>query len=199
MTEHYFSPTPTSDERTHTLTVTLAGRRVVLHAANGVFSGRRLDLGTQILLDAVPPPPAGNLLDLGCGWGPISLSAALQSVQTQVWALDVNERALRLVERNAQTLGLANVRPVTAAEVPAPLQFEAIWSNPPIRIGKPALHELLRTWLPRLTPDGVAHLVVARNLGADSLRDWLEETTGRRVDRAASAKGYRVLRVGPAA
>jgi len=99
---------------------------------------------------------------------------------------------------NARALGLEKVRAVTADQVPADLRFTTIWSNPPVRIGKPALHQLLRSWLPRLTDDGTAWLVVARNLGADSLHGWLTDTLDRPVDRVASAKGFRVLRVGPA-
>jgi 16S rRNA G1207 methylase RsmC len=82
--------------------------------------------------------------------------------------------------------------------VPAGLVIDELWSNPPIRVGKPVLHGLLATWLPRLAPDGVARLVVARNLGADSLHRWLEGA-GWTVTRIASRKGYRILEVRPSA
>ena len=77
------------------------------------------------------------------------------------------------------------------------MTFAAIWSNPPIRIGKEGLHALLLRWLPRLSPGGHAHLVVQRHLGADSLHAWLTEALADAavVERAGSAKGYRVLRV----
>jgi 16S rRNA (guanine1207-N2)-methyltransferase len=74
------------------------------------------------------------------------------------------------------------------------VRFTEIWSNPPIRIGKQALHDLLLTWLPRLAPGGRAVLVVGRNLGADSLHRWLEEQ-GHPTTRIGSAKGFRVLEV----
>jgi 16S rRNA G1207 methylase RsmC len=79
-------------------------------------------------------------------------------------------------------------------QVDPSVTFDEIWSNPPIRIGKPALHELLLTWLPRLAPGGTARLVVARNLGADSLAAWLAGE-GWTVTREGSAKGFRVLSV----
>ncbi len=175
----------------------LAGRERVVETAPGVFSPGRLDLGTEVLLRAVPPPPpSGDLLDLGCGWGPLALTLGLLAPAARVWAVDVNERARDLAARNAERLGLANVTAVGPDDVPE-TELAAIWSNPPIRVGKAALHELLARWLPRLAAGASAHLVVQRNLGADSLHSWL---AGRwpgviEVERAASAKGYRVLEV----
>jgi 16S rRNA (guanine1207-N2)-methyltransferase len=194
--EHYFSAEPASAEERRTLTVHLAGRDLPVRTAAGVFSPGRLDLGTQVLLRSVPgPPPTGDVLDLGCGWGPIALTMALLSPGCRVWAVDVNTRALDLVRGTAADLAIETITAVTPGQVPPDVRFAAIWSNPPIRIGKPALHDLLGRWLPRLTDDGAAHLVVQRNLGADSLQRWLDDELGLPVDRVASAKGFRVLRV----
>jgi len=200
--DHYFSAKPASPDERVPARVRIRGRELEVVTASGVFSHGRLDLGTQVLLREVPDPPdGGNLLDLGCGWGPISLALAEAAPRATVWALDVNERALDLTQRNATSLGLAGVRAVRAEDVPEDVTFDAIWSNPPIRVGKAVLHDLLRTWLPRLAPHGEAYLVVQKNLGADSLARWLAEELGETftVDRAASAKGFRVLRVGRAA
>lgn len=199
--DHYFSAEPASADERRTMTVPLAGRDVRVHTAGGVFSGGRVDLGTQVLLRTVPPAPAtGDLLDLGCGWGPVALTMALQSPGARVWAVDVNRRALGLLRDTATDLQLAGVRPVTPDGVPDGVRFAAIWSNPPIRVGKAELHAMLAAWLPRLAPDGVAHLVVQRNLGADSLQRWIDaelgpSVGGLRAERTASAKGFRVLRV----
>jgi 16S rRNA G1207 methylase RsmC len=204
--DHYFTARPASAEERRTLTVRLAGREVEVEVASGVFSPGRVDLGTQVLLRETPrPPAAGDLLDLGCGWGPLTLTMALESPGATVWAVDVNERALDLVRRNAARLGLGNVRACLPEEVPADVAFAAAWSNPPIRVGKDVLHGMLRTWLARLAPvsaddaAGGAWLVVQRNLGADSLARWIEAELGGplgvAVARAGSAKGYRVLRV----
>jgi 16S rRNA G1207 methylase RsmC len=161
-----------------------------------VFSPGRVDFGTQVLLREAPPPPAqGTFLDLGCGWGPVALSLGLLAPAATVYAVDVNERALDLTRDNAAEAGLDNVRTALPDEVPAELQFDLVWSNPPIRVGKEALHDLLSRWLPRLTDKGQAYLVVQKNLGADSLQRWLRESLGLPCDRFAVAKGFRVLRV----
>ena len=185
--------------------MTLDGRDFTLETAGGVFSPGRIDLGTTVLLDTVGAPPAGQVLDLGCGWGPITLTAALREPSSTVTALDVNERALDLLTRNVArvraTAELALVVPTLAEAIDPNLRFDAIWSNPPIRIGKEALHALLSQWLPRLVPGGEAWLVVQRHLGADSLARWIAEQTDDagalwgEVEKVRSAKGFRVLRL----
>ena len=164
----------------------------------GVFSAGRLDAGTRLLLDTVPPPPqAGHLVDLGAGYGPLALVMAARAPRAAVWAVDVNQRALGLCAANAARAGLANVRCAAPGDPGLPASVDAIWSNPPLRIGKQALHTLLADWLGRLTPGGAGYLVVARNLGADSLHRWLAGA-GWPVTRVAARSGYRVLRVSPA-
>lgn len=176
----------------------LADLHLDLDTDAGVFSAGRLDPGTRLLLDTVPPPPpAGDLVDLGSGYGPLALVMAARSPRAVVWAVDVNQRALALCARNAARAGLGNVRCVTPGDPALPATAAAVWSNPPLRIGKKALHTLLETWLGRLTPGGCAHLVVPRNLGADSLHRWLAGA-GWPVTRVAARSGYRVLRAGPA-
>ena len=197
-TDHYFTGEPGTELKLRTVTVHLAGADRELTTANGIFSPGRIDPGTQILLAEAPAPPAtGNILDLGCGWGPIAFTIALASPDATVWAVDVNERSLDLVRLNAGKLGLTNVRAVLPDQVPADVVFDEVWSNPPIRIGKQALHEMLEYWLPRLAPGSDAWLVVQKNLGADSLQKWLAAALGGgfRVSRHASDKGFRVLLV----
>jgi 16S rRNA (guanine1207-N2)-methyltransferase len=175
--------------------VVLPDLHLALETDAGVFSAGRLDPGTRVLLDTVPDPPKeGNLLDLGSGYGPLALVQAARSPEATVWAVDVNQRALGLCAGNAARAGLGNVRCVTADQRGLPGEVAAIWSNPPIRIGKQALHELLTGWLRRLAPGGSAYLVVQRHLGADSLHRWLEDA-GWPVSRVAARNGYRVLRV----
>jgi 16S rRNA G1207 methylase RsmC len=191
--DHYFSAQPASPGEQRSLTVRLADREVTVRTAPGIFSPDGLDKGTAVLLREVPgPPPTGDLLDLGCGWGPVALTLALRSPAARVWAVDVNERSLALTAENARSLGADGVRAARPGDVPDDVRFAAIWSNPPIRVGKQALHDLLLTWLPRLTPGGRAVSVVGKNLGADSLQRWLGEQ-GFPTQRLASAKGFRVL------
>ncbi len=192
--DHYFSPAPEVTARARTVEVTVGGLTLRLVASSGVFSAGRLDPGTAVLLRKAPlPTGAGRLLDLGSGYGAIACVLAAHAPGATVYAVDVNQRALDLVRENAANLGLRVVA-ATPDEVPQDVRFDEIWSNPPIRIGKPELHALLGRWLPRLAPGGTAWLVIARHLGADSLHRWLVDH-GWTVERHASQKGYRVLRV----
>lgn len=184
---HYFESTPDTGERRR-IEVTVWSESRQYLTAPGVFSGDGLDHATAVLLAESAPPASGStVLDLGCGWGPIACSLAARGAN--VWAVDVNELALTLTAENAAGLTVTVARP---DEVQDGIEFDAIWSNPPIRIGKPALHALLLTWLPRLRAGGEARLVIGKNLGADSLHRWLIEQ-GYPTERVASSKGFRVL------
>lgn len=193
MADHYFT-TPTGPQQRREVSATVWGTELTWQTASGVFSHDGLDHATAALLrHAVPREDSTTVLDLGCGWGPIACALASRLPQADVWAVDVNERALDLTRGNATRMGLT-VHATLPDAVPDDLRFEEIWSNPPIRIGKAALHELLLHWLPRLADGGVARLVVGKNLGADSLQRWLT-AQGWPTDRTASAKGFRVLTV----
>jgi len=195
---HYFSAAPPGPERRRTVRARLWGEELTFATADGVFSADGLDLGTAVLLRASDPPPGRvRLLDLGCGWGPVAVALARRCPEATVDAVDVNERALALCRDNAVSLGVGErVRVLRPDQVDPDARYDQIWSNPPIRIGKEALHELLLAWLLRLAPGGIARLVVAKNLGADSLQRWLVEH-GFEANRTANAKGFRVLRVTP--
>ena len=220
--DHYFSAEPASAAERRQLRVFLAGRELIVETAAGVFCPDRVDMGTAVLLAEAPaPPPVGNLLDLGCGWGPIALSLGLLSPGATIWAVDVNQRALALARDNAKALGINSFHAVTPDEVladptpvenaladPTPatsglagLRFDVIWSNPPIRVGKTELHAMLLNWLPRLAAGGTAYLVVQKNLGADSLQSWLAdqlellEPGAFSVGRQTTSKGFRLLAI----
>lgn len=197
--DHYFTAAPASPAQQRTITVRLAGKTVDVRSAAGIFSPGGVDQGTAVLLRHAPAPPTqGALLDLGCGWGPIALTLALRSPQATVYAVDVNERALDLLRTTAASLGLDSVHASQPDGIPEEVRFDAIWSNPPIRVGKAVLHDLMLTWLPRLAPGGVAYLVVQKNLGSDSLQRWLVENLDphvHAVSRFTSEKGFRILEV----
>lgn len=197
MDEHYFSADPSVAFRRAPVRARVWGRDLVLASGSGVFSQGRLDGGTAVLFRETEPPTARRFLDLGCGYGVIGLALAAAVPGAVVRAVDVNERAVLLANENAVALEVDDR--FTAAlpdDVPEAEEYDEIWSNPPIRIGKPALHDLLLRWLPRLSGDGRAVLVVGRNLGADSLQRWLGEQ-GYPTERLASAKGFRVLEARP--
>ena len=219
MSDHYFTAHPETGHRPGQVHVLLPDVHLELATDAGVFSPSRVDPGTRLLLDVAADPPGGppaeggkladnmgtgagpgseqaglDLLDLGSGYGPIALVLARRAPTATVWAVDVNERALDLCARNAARAGLSNVRCVMPGDSALPATFAGIWSNPPIRIGKQALHDLLGGWLPRLAPGAAATAVVQRHLGADSLHRWLTEQ-GWDVSRIAARAGYRVLRI----
>lgn len=192
---HYFEERPGAAARPGTVDVILPDLHLRLATDSGVFSPGRLDPGTRVLLESVPAPPQeGDLLDLGCGYGPIALTMASRAPDATVWAVDVNRRSIELCERNAKSHGLYKVKSVHVDDVPPGVRFSAIWSNPAIRIGKPALHAMLTRWLGLLTPGGAAYLVVQKHLGSDSLQRWLKDQ-GHPTARVAARSAYRVLRV----
>jgi 16S rRNA (guanine1207-N2)-methyltransferase len=192
---HYFDQDPAVASDRRTVPLVLPDLSVTLTTDRGVFARDAVDPGTKLLLLEGPPPPAeGDLLDLGCGYGPIAVALARRAPAARVWAVDVNRRALELCATNAEAAGV-EVRAATPDEVPTDVRFAGIWSNPPVRIGKGALHALLVTWLERLAPDGRAALVMHRHLGADSLARWLAEQ-GWPATRIGSRMGYRLLEVG---
>jgi 16S rRNA (guanine1207-N2)-methyltransferase len=191
--QQYFAEEPTTPSAPEPARLDVRGLSLRVTTDAGVFARGRLDKGTRVLLEHAPEPErGGDLLDLGCGWGPIALWLATVRRRSTVWAVDVNTRALALVEENARAAGLGNVRACRPDEVPDDVRFTGMWSNPPIRGGKAALHDLLLQWLPRV--DGSSHLVVAKHLGSDSLARWLGDQ-GYRVTRLSSNAGFRVLEV----
>jgi 16S rRNA (guanine1207-N2)-methyltransferase len=197
-TSHYFDPAPSTPSAPSQVELVLPDLHVTLTTDRGVFGAGGVDPGTKLLLlEAPAPDPAGtgHLLDLGCGYGPIAVALGRRAPGATVWAVDVNERARALCAANAAAAGLGNVRVAAPDEVPDDVTFDGIWSNPPIRVGKAALHELLDRWLDRLATSATAWLVVHKHLGSDSLVRWLV-AGGRPAERRTSRAGYRILGVG---
>lgn len=196
--DHYFSQEPSSPLKTKSIEIPVAGVLEQVTTASGTFSPQQLDFGTEVLIEQMDlAPDSGNILDLGCGWGPIALNLGKLRPKSKIWAVDVNTRSLELTEANAKKLTLDNITAALPEQVPEQIRFSGIWSNPPIRIGKKPLHELLLKWLPKLENGGEAYLVVQKNLGSDSLQAWLTQELGSdyEVSRYTSIKTYRVIKV----
>lgn len=192
---HYFDESVDVDSDPVVVDVTLPDTAFVMETDRGVFSRGHLDTGTALLVRSEAPlASSGDLLDLGCGAGPIALTMARRCPDATVWAVDVNERARRLTVANAERNRITNIRVAAPDDVPSDIRFETIWSNPPVRIGKGAMRGLVSDWLGRLTPTGTATMVVQKHLGADSLHRWLTEH-GHHVERIASKSGFRLLLV----
>jgi 16S rRNA (guanine1207-N2)-methyltransferase len=192
--DHYFTTDPKVPSRPQTIRISLPDRTFELDTDRGVFAHGHIDFGTDLLLRTIPPPPPGNLIDVGCGYGAIAITLALRQPDARVWAVDVNRRALALCARNAERAGASNVMVGEPDAVPEDLRFAGVYSNPPVRLGKSGLHDLLLHWIARLEPGRTASLVVQRHLGADSLAAWLA-SLGYAVERVRSRGGYRVLEV----
>ena len=192
--EHYFAVDPKVASQPRTIRIALPDRSFELDTDRGVFAHGHLDAGTDLLLRTIQLPPTGDLVDVGCGYGAIAITLGLRQPEARVWAVDVNRRALDLCASNAERAGAANVVTAEPDAVPEGVRFAAIYSNPPVRLGKAGLHELLLNWIGRLEPHGTATLVVQRHLGSDSLAAWLA-SLGHRVERVRSRGGYRVLEV----
>lgn len=194
---HYFDHEPQTASDPARVRLALPDGTLDLATDRGVFSRGDVDPGTKLLLLEAPAPPVSGIhLDLGCGYGPIALTLARRAPHATVWAVDVNGRARELTKVNAEAAGLTNVQVAEPHAVPDDVRFDLIWSNPPIRIGKAALHDLLLHWLARLRPEGRAVLVVQKHLGADSLARWLTDQ-GHPTTRLKSRVGYRLLEVAP--
>ncbi len=193
--DHYFDEQPSVDSDPRTIELSLPDVHLRLTSDRGVFGIESVDTGTKyLLLEAPHPPPEAAMLDLGCGYGPIALTLATRAPSATVWAIDTNERARKLTQANADEAGLPGVKVAKPSDVPAELRFDRIYSNPPIRIGKAALHDLLTNWLGRLTDDGIAYLVVQKHLGSDSLMKWLNQH-GWATTKLGSRKAFRILEV----
>jgi 16S rRNA (guanine1207-N2)-methyltransferase len=193
---HYFDEDPKVSSRPRQIQLALPDVTLDLTTDNGVFAADAVDTGTKLLLleAAHPPKGAQRLLDLGSGYGPIALTVATRAPKATVWAVDVNARARKLCFENAAAAGLDNVKVATPEQIGPGLHFDAIYSNPPIRIGKGRMRDLIRQWLPRLELDGHAELVIHKKLGSDSFAEWLERE-GWNVERVRSRQGYRILSV----
>ena len=195
--EHYFSADPSAPAKLTEVEIEVGGQVLKLSASSGTFSSERLDPGTRVLLGLWELfPTDGIVLDLGCGWGPIGLSIAKLQPATEVIGVDVNQRSVDLANANAKRNGLANFSACLDKDLDANLEIDHIWSNPPIRIGKENLHDLLRNYLSRLKPTGDAYLVVQKQLGAESLQRWIaQQWPEREVTKVENSKGFRVIRI----
>ncbi len=190
---HYFDNDPSSPSRESSVDLVLPDLTRSLKTDTGIFSSKKIDTGTKFLLLEAPTPivPPKHVLDLGCGYGPIAAVLEHRFPNANVWATDINNRALKLSAKNLTGVNTTVCRP---EEIPQEISFDLIWSNPPVRIGKDKMMDLLSLWLKRLTTSGSAVLVVNKNLGSDSLHTWME-SEGWKVTRLKSFKGFRLLEV----
>ncbi len=196
VTEHYYTERPSSPQRRGLIKTILRGQEFEFVSSSGVFSARKIDLGTRILIEAMELPPAGRLLDLGCGYGPIGIVAAKTEPGLEIWMTDINVRATRLAEENLlrNDVGNAQVRQGSLYEPVEDLTFKAIVSNPPISAGmRKAVEPIIEGSVEHLEPGGSLQMVAQWNKGGRSLAKMMERHLGG-YEVLERKSGYRVLK-----
>ncbi|WP_106495546.1 class I SAM-dependent methyltransferase [Lentibacillus sp. Marseille-P4043] len=196
MSEHYFSQKPQSKSSPKTWKYQLKGKNYIFTSDHGVFSKDDVDFGSKLLIEQFAEPNiAGDLLDLGCGYGPIGMTLADNFRDRNVVLADVNERALKLAERNVAHNNVQNVEFVYSDRFShlAHRKFAAIITNPPIRAGKQVVHAMFEEGKHALLDRGELWVVIQKKQGAPSAKDKLQTLFGE-VEIAARSKGYFILR-----
>ncbi|MEF3303375.1 class I SAM-dependent methyltransferase [Paenibacillus sp. GYB003] len=193
MTEHYYSKKPTTASERGTVTAVLRGKTFHFTTDAGVFSKQEIDFGSRLLIGAMDIAETDEVLDVGCGYGPIGLAAAALATRGRVTMIDINERAVELAKQNAQRNGIANAEIVQSDlfEAIADRTFTKIVTNPPIRAGKQVVHRIFELAYEHLSEGGQLWVVIQKKQGAPSALAKLESLFGN-VAEADKDKGYRI-------
>jgi 16S rRNA (guanine1207-N2)-methyltransferase len=193
-TNHYFSPKPSTKPNYGLIRVNLRDRYFVFLTASGVFSKKRIDLGTRLFIESMVLPESGNVLDLGCGYGAVGIVAAVLHPSLCVFLVDVNERAIRLAGENARRNKVDNVvlRGGFLYEPVKDIKFDAILSNPPVSAGLKVVLPIIEQAPLHLVRDGSLQMVVRSNVGGKRLSGVMEKAFGN-IEVLARQSGYRVL------
>lgn len=194
--DHYYTSKPTSESNRETWETKIEGKKFTYTTDSGVFSKNRIDVGSEVLMTTAAEVkfPEGNLLDVGCGYGPIGIYLGQMFPDRQIEMVDVNERALELAELNAAANNVSNVKIYSSNlfEQVENKQFAGILSNPPIRAGKKVVHQILETAYDHLVEGGQLLIVIQKKQGAPSAKKKMEEVFGN-VERINLDKGFWIL------
>jgi 16S rRNA (guanine1207-N2)-methyltransferase len=196
MSEHYYSKKTTVESDEKSWSFTLRDHSLDFTTDHAVFSKREVDFGSRLLIDSFQEPEVnGDLLDLGCGYGPIGITLAKDFPDRHVWMVDVNERALSLAEKNAKQNAVTNVT-IQESDRLQGLQgreFASILTNPPIRAGKKVVHQMFEEAQQSLLHQGELWVVIQKKQGAPSAKQKIEDLFGN-VDVVVKQKGYYILK-----
>lgn len=195
--DHYYTSKPVSSRDTFRFQAELRGRTWAFLSDAGVFSKNGIDFGSTLLIETMEIPPEARVLDVGCGYGPIGLSAAVLAERGQVTMLDVNNRALELAKENAGLNGVSNIRILEsdALSAVAGETFDCILTNPPIRAGKEVVHRIFTQAYDALADGGALWVVIQKKQGSPSAWARLVELFGEdQVEEVTKDKGYRIFR-----
>lgn len=196
MTDHYFTSKPSADKNEKKIEARLKGQQMIFTTDAGVFSRDRVDFGSKVMIEAIDERAfsTGEVLDVGCGYGPVGLSLAKANPALHIDMIDVNERALELAKKNAELNGVSNVSIFLSSiyEQVEKQTYGAVISNPPIRAGKQTVHKIITDAKEHLADNGVLIIVIQKKQGAPSAKKVMEEIYGN-VTRIGLDKGYWVL------
>ncbi len=197
MSNHYYTKNPETESKETSWTFPLRDREFRFISDSGVFSKKTVDFGSRLLIESfrLNEEVAGDILDVGCGYGPMGLALAHAYPARLVEMVDVNERALSLARRNAEVNNIRNVKVYesnTYDQVPEGRQFAAIVSNPPIRAGKQVVHRILSEAHTHLLPGGTLTVVIQKKQGAPSAEQKMLDVFGN-AEIIARDKGYWII------
>ncbi len=196
MGDHYYTKDPQSASDIRKLEVMLRQQKLSFFSDSGVFSKGKVDFGTQLLIESIDCLPVNaQILDMGCGYGPVGLTLAKEAPQRHVTLVDNNQRAVELTKRNAELNGIHNVtiKHSYLFDALGQTSFQAILSNPPIRAGKEVVYSLLEQSFHHLSQRGEMWIVIQKKQGAESAFNKLQ-TIFPQVQEMAKKKGYRIIR-----
>lgn len=196
MSEHYYSNKPQTESKPRQWKFTLCGHTFTFETDAGVFSKSEVDFGSRVLIDTFEMPEVkGDVLDVGCGYGPIGLSIAKANPERFVHMMDINTRAIALAEKNAQVNGVQNVRIFESDGLASvgDVKVAAILTNPPIRAGKETIFRFYDESYEKLVKGGELWVVIQKKQGAPSTVSHLEELFSE-VDVVEKKKGYWIIR-----
>ena len=194
MPNHYFSKIPVTPLKIYKIKTVLRGMYFEFLTAPGVFSYKKVDKGTRILIESMVLPEEGYLLDLGCGYGIIGIVAAKINPKLKVFMIDINERAVWLARKNAELNQVKNIK-VLQGNLYKPAinqKFDAIITNPPIHAGLKTVFEIIEKSPNHLNQNGTLQIVAKTKLGAKRIAEKMLQTY-KNVKEISKKSGYRVL------
>ncbi|RXZ82740.1 class I SAM-dependent methyltransferase [Paenibacillaceae bacterium] len=193
--EHYYSKTPAAANDRRTFEAKLRGHSLKFITDAGVFAKSGVDYGSRVLIEALELPDNARVLDVGCGYGPIGITAARLAPAGKATLIDINERAVELARENAKMNGIGNIEIIQSDlfEAVQGRQFDVLITNPPIRAGKAVVHQIFEEGAALLKPGGTMWVVIQKKQGAPSAREKLEAVLGDVVE-VTKDKGYRIFK-----
>ena len=192
--EHYYTKQPKSQPRLGLVSTYLRGHYFQFQTSSSVFSKERIDLGTRLLIEAMILPETGHILDLGCGYGPIGIVAAVLNPNLHIVMVDINERAVWLAKENKTRIGVNNVE-ILRGDLYKPVEnmkFDVILCNPPVSVGMKTVFQIISEALEHLRESGLFQIVIRSRVGSKQLLTTMEKTFGN-VEIIARKSGYRVF------